>query len=375
MPTEAVDLRGHIIDSLLLPRVLDAILADDAEFEIEEVRIGHRREEPSFARIRIHTEAQPAMDALLADLQAQGADLVNQGNVAVLPAPQEGVFPEGFYSTTNLRTSIRWRGAWLPVDHLEMDCGIRLDPASGSARCLPMHRVRRGDALVVGFEGVRVTPPERPPTGELFEFMGSSVSSEKPKRRLAAEIAQWLVGGLFAGNGLATHDLEAALHGTSLGVPLAGGRPHGSGHQNHLRTINTVRSCGGIRQAVAQGLVTRGIMHACVVTGTPFILAGSIRDDGPLPEVITDAVEAMDAVRALVPQVDTVLVIGSMLHAIAVGNVLPAAVRLVVVDINPAALTKIMDRGSFQTLGIVSDADLFLHQLVGALTLSGAQEG
>jgi lysine-ketoglutarate reductase/saccharopine dehydrogenase-like protein (TIGR00300 family) len=335
---------------------------------------------------------------------------VAQRDVTVAPAPQDGVFPEGFYSTTNLPTSIRWNGAWLHVERLEMDCGITVDAATGRAHCLPMHRVRRGDAFVVGFEGVRVSPADRPPAGELFEFMGSSVSSEKPKRRLVAEIAQWLladraagrpallvagpavvhtggaglvarlireglVGALFAGNGLATHDLEASIHGTSLGVPLAGGRPQGAGHQNHLRTINTIRRCGSIRSAVEQGVVTSGIMHACVTSGTPFILAGSIRDDGPLPEVITDSVAAMDAVRAIVPRVDTVVVVSSMLHAIAVGNVLPASVRLVVVDINPAALTKIMDRGSFQTVGIVSDADLFLHQLVGALAaIPGRQE-
>ncbi|MEK7216751.1 MAG: TIGR00300 family protein, partial [Chloroflexota bacterium] len=393
MPTETVELEGHIIDSLLLPRVLDTILAAGAEFEIEEVRIGHRRGEPSFARIRVQTGDQAVMDALLRELQAQGTSLVHQQDAVVAEAEQDGVFPEGFYCTTNLATSLRWRGVWVPVSHLEMDCGIVVDRETGTGRCLPMHRVRRGDAVVVGFGGIRVAPPERPPAGELFEFMGSSVSSEKPKARLVEEVAQRLTdgraagrpcllvagpavvhtgggpllaelirdgyaGALFAGNGLATHDLETAFYGTSLGIPLAAGHaPVAGGHQNHLRTINTIRRLGSIRAAVEQGLVTGGIMHACVTRGIPYVLAGSIRDDGPLPEVITDVVAAMDTLREIVQRVDTVLVVSSMLHAIAVGNILPASVRLVVVDINPAALTKIMDRGSFQTVGIVSDAD------------------
>lgn len=406
MVSEVIALDGHLIDSLLLPKVLDIIIASGARFEIEEITVGRQRTDVSCARIRIECEDAAAMAALLGQLRSHGARLLHEADARTEPAPADGVFPEGFYVTTNLETSVRWHGRWQTVDRIEMDCGIVLDPLTGRAVCTPMHRVRRGHQVVVGDEGVRVTPLERQGRGALFEFMGSDVSPEKPKWPLVQAVAQELraaraagrpcllvlgpavvhtggaeaaatlvrqgyVGCLFAGNGLATHDMEVSLFGTSLGVPVAGGPALPAGHQNHLRTINRVRAAGSIAAAVQQGLVTSGIMHACVTRGVPFVLAGSIRDDGPLPDVYTDVVQAMDALREHVRSVDLVLVVASMLHAIAVGNILPASARLIVVDINPPALTKLSDRGSFQTVSIVSDAGLFLGQLVQALEREG----
>jgi lysine-ketoglutarate reductase/saccharopine dehydrogenase-like protein (TIGR00300 family) len=284
-----------------------------------------------------------------------------------------------------------------------MDCGILVDPEGGAARCLPMVAVKRGDRIVVGRQGTRVFPPEAEiRKHELFEFMASPVSSERPKAVSVREIAHAMkktrasgekvlavlgpavvhTGGselvakmvregfinvLFAGNALATHDIEQAFYGTSLGVSLDKGLPTDEGHEHHLRTINTIRRFGGIRQAVERGKLSSGIMFECIQRNVPFILAGSIRDDGPLPEVVTDSLVAQDAMRRMIPGVGFCLMVATTLHSVAVGNLLPAWVKVACVDISPATVTKLMDRGSTQTVGIVSDAEPFLRSLVAEL--------
>ncbi|MBI4285199.1 MAG: TIGR00300 family protein [Chloroflexi bacterium] len=402
MVEETIELKGHIIDSLLLPKVLDQVLARGAEFEIEQIDIGVRRSDPSHARIRLRAETKSAMEELLVALKVHGAEPIENEDADLLAADIAGTFPEGFYATTNLRTDVRVRGEWLEVENHEMDRGIVVDIAARRAVCTPMHRIRKGDMVVAGHRGVRVIPLERQQRGQLFEFMSSDISPEKPKLALVQALANELqkcraekkktlfVGGpavihtgaaeyvtylvregyisvLFAGNGLAVHDIENVLYGTSLGVRLKDGTVVQGGHRNHLRAINTIRRAGSIKAAIETGLLTGGIMHACITKGVPFVLAGSIRDDGPLPEVITDAIEATDTMRQYVRGVDLALVVASTLHAVAVGNILPAETRMVVVDISPASLTKLMDRGSFQTIGIVSDSGLFLRQLAGCL--------
>ncbi|MER3452350.1 MAG: TIGR00300 family protein, partial [Acidimicrobiia bacterium] len=311
-----------------------------------------------------------------------------------------GVLPTGFYATTNLPTEVRMRGRWLPVENPEMDCALVVQ--AGRVRTVPMHRVRAGDAVVVGFDGVRVKAPEKPRGASPFEFMTSEVSSEKPKALLVAQVAERIratraTGGrvlavcgpavvhtgaapdlarlvregwidvLFAGNGFAAHDIEAAVMGTSLGISIREGTPTEHGHANHLRVINEVRRHGSIAAAVEAGYVTGGVMYECVRRGVPFVLGGSVRDDGPLPDVITDVVEAADAMRAYIPGVAVALMLASTLHAIATGNLLPAGVETYCIDINPAVVTKLADRGSHQALGLVTDVGLFLRDLVEAL--------
>jgi lysine-ketoglutarate reductase/saccharopine dehydrogenase-like protein (TIGR00300 family) len=283
-----------------------------------------------------------------------------------------------------------------------MDCAVIVD--DHRAACLPINELKAGQSVVVGHHGIRVMPLERSrsplPT---FGFMGSAVSSERPSARAIHEAAVWMyecrklgrknlvvagpavihtgtrdylcrliergyVDYLFAGNALATHDIEYSLFGTSLGVPLDGGKMVETGHEHHLRAINRIRAVGGIREAVEKGILTTGVMYACVVHGVEFVLAGSIRDDGPLPEVITDVIEAQQAMRRVIHSgVDVALMLSTMLHSIAVGNLLPATVHTVCVDINPSTLTKLVDRGSFQTIGIVMDAGGFLRQLLEEL--------
>jgi len=405
--SEVVELHGHIIDSYALPRIMDEVMDRGGEFVIEEIRVGRRKDEPSYARIQISAPSQDLLDLLLDRAERIGALREDIEQVRLLAAPADGVFPEGFYSTTNLETAVRLNNQWVTVDWPEMDCGIAVDPAANRAWTVPLSDVECGEQIVVGHEGVRVTPLERPRAQpQVFAFMGSSVSSEKPKALLIGEIAQRLrdirtrngrvilVGGpvlvhtgtrnnvaslireryvnvVFGGNGLATHDIEMAMFGTSLGVSLSEGIPREGGHEHHLRAINRIRRAGSIRQAVEQGLLTDGIMHACVCAGASYILAGSIRDDGPLPDVVSDTLEAQRLMRAEVRKgADLVLVLSSMLHGIATGNLLSAAVTTVCVDINPAVVTKLADRGSFQAIGLVMDVEGFLRELCADLALT-----
>src|SRR5919199_782450 len=311
--SETVELRGHIIDSYALPRIMDEVMDRGGEFEIQDIRVGRRKNEPSYARIQISAPTRELLELLLDRAQRIGAVPEDVEQVTLEPAPADGVFPEGFYSTTNLDTAVRRGGQWVRVDWPEMDCGIAVDPPRGRAWTVALSDVRQGEHIVIGHEGVRVTPLERPRAQpQVFAFMGSSVSSEKPKALLIHEIAERmreirarqgrviLVSGpvlvhtgtrdnvasliregyvnvLFAGNGLATHDIEMAMFGTSLGVSLAEGVPREGGHEHHLRAINRVRGAGSIARAVAQGLIADGIMHACVKSGASYVLAGSIR--------------------------------------------------------------------------------------------------
>jgi lysine-ketoglutarate reductase/saccharopine dehydrogenase-like protein (TIGR00300 family) len=404
--TETVELHGHIIDSYALPRIMDEIMDRGGEFTIEDIRVGRRKDEPSYARIQISAPERGLLDLLVDRAERIGAVREEIAEASVAAAPADGVFPEGFYSTTNLETAVRLQQHWVQVEWPEMDCGIAVDPSASRAWTVALSDVKRGEQIVIGHAGVRVTPLERPRTQpQVFAFMGSNVSSEKPKALLIGEIAQRLreirgregrvilvsgpvlvhtgtrdlvaalireryVNVLFGGNGLATHDIEMAMFGTSLGVSLSEGMPREGGHEHHLRAINRVRRAGSIKAAVEQGLVTNGIMHACVRADATYILAGSIRDDGPLPDVITDTLEAQRMMRAEVHQgADLVLVLSSMLHGIATGNLLSAAVTTVCVDINPAVVTKLADRGSFQAIGLVMDVEGFLRELCANLGL------
>jgi lysine-ketoglutarate reductase/saccharopine dehydrogenase-like protein (TIGR00300 family) len=329
----------------------------------------------------------------------------SEGDAELAVAAVDGVFPEGFYATTNHATEVRLRGAWVRVEGIEMDVGVRVT-GDGVEAC-PMHRVRKGDIVVVGDSGVRVLRPgsakrESGEEGEAFRFMSSAVSTERPKARLVAQVADAMraarksggkilfVGGpaivhsgsapvlerlvrdgwidvLFAGNALAAHDIEASMFGTSLGVDLARGAGVPHGHQHHLRAINRIRRAGSIAEAVHQGLVTGGVMHACITKPIPFVLAGSIRDDGPLPDVFTDAIQAADAMRELVLGVTVAIIVATTLHGVATGNMLPATVATFCVDSDADTVIKLVDRGTQQAQGIVTDCEYFLSELARVL--------
>ncbi|MGC1273589.1 MAG: TIGR00300 family protein [Planctomycetaceae bacterium] len=403
--SEEVEVAGHIIDSLLLPKILDEIAALNGRFDIREVRVGNRRIDPSYARLLVEADSESQLETILNEIGQHGAVPVRQGDCRLVEADINGAFPEDFYSTTNEDTEIRVDGHWIPLVRQEMDCGIRYVAETRLAECVPMIDVHVGDRIVVGRGGVRVKPigRDREASGA-FGFMNSAVSSEKPKhvtvREIAAEMRRakdgtgkiLVVGGpaivhtgsrdhlsalirngyvnlLFAGNALATHDIEQHFFETSLGISMKHGGSIEEGHEHHLRSINRIRRLGGIRQAVEQGVLTSGIMYECVHRDVPYLLAGSIRDDGPLPDVVTDAIEAQQRMREMIEGVTLALMIATTLHSIAVGNLLPARVKVVCVDINPATVIKLADRGSFQTIGLVTDVEPFLRILTNELGL------
>lgn len=407
MLTELITLDGHIIDSLTLSKVLDILVAAGVDYEMRRFEIGKTHDETSHAEILVRAPDEESLQRVLHEVQQHGA-VISQENAEIQPAPQDGVFPEGFYSTTNLETFVRIEGNWLPVKRIEMDCGIRVSRTEQGwqAECVPLHRVKQGDLFVVGTAGVRVTPAPRRESERVFHFMGSEVSIEKPKTRIVQAVARAIrdtkaqgqkvlfVGGpaivhtgaapfleriiragwidvLFAGNALATHDIEYVLYGTSLGIALDTGTPETHGHEHHLRAINTIRALGGIRQAVEKGVLKRGIMHACVVARVHYVLAGSIRDDGPLPDVITDVMQAQDAMREAIQDVGLALMVATTLHSIATGNLLPASVTTFCVDADADTVIKLTDRGSHQAFGIVTDCAFFLKELAEQLCGEG----
>ena len=395
-PYEDVKVTGHLIDSGIMTRIMDDIVALDGEFETISFEVGRTNEDPSCAVLRIRSTDEAHLDAILGEIGQLGAEPVDGADVRTTPAPDDGVFPTGFYATTNLETAVRIGGRWTSVSDPEMDLAIVID--GDAVHTVAMADVKAGQQIVVGHAGVRVRPLERPRDKQEFEFMNSEVSSEKPKALVIRDVARMLgrvrdrgqkiifvvgpavvhtgaaehlarlvksgyVSVLFGGNAVATHDIESALYGTSLGITMAAGKPAAGGHEHHLRAINTIRGCGSIRDAVDQGVLTTGLMHTLVTTGTPYVLAGSIRDDGPLPDVITDVLEAQQAMRVHCQEAGACIMLSTMLHSIATGNMLPARVTTVCVDINPAVVTKLADRGSFQTIGIVTDVGLFLEML------------
>ena len=398
MIAREVEFEGHLIDSNILPKVLDLILDLEGEFEIIEFRIGKRKEDTSYARMIVFGRDEAHLDKILKELHKLGARIPYVEDVELREAPADRVLPDDFYVTTNNPTFIRLNGEWIEVEDISMDRVIVVDPKERRAFCKFLNEVKKGDLIVVGERGVRVIPPERPRKSTTFEFMGGTVSTERPTENVIEAIAREIVelkkrGGkiavvagpavdhtgardalaglirdgfvdlLLSGNALAVHDIEIALFGTSLGMDIKTGRPVPGGNRHHIHTISKVIAAGGIKKAVESGLVRNGIMFECVRNNVPFILAGSIRDDGPLPEVITDTMEAKREMKKALKGIDMVIMLATMLHSIAVGNLLPSTVKTICVDSNPSVVTKLVDRGSHQAIGIVTDVGLFLPML------------
>jgi lysine-ketoglutarate reductase/saccharopine dehydrogenase-like protein (TIGR00300 family) len=392
-------LEGHIIDSMMLPRLLDLVMDLGGAFDIQELRVGQLKTDASTCRIEVTADDAEALDEIVRHARELGATVASEEPVHTEPVTQRGVYPEGFYSSSNLPTFLLIDGDWVRVEKQEMDCAIAVDRGARRAWCIPFSETAPGLEVVVGHNGVRVVPLERSRQTEIFSFMSSEVSAEKPKKVLIAQIAAEMratrrdggrilvVAGpavvhtgagrslsrlielgfvqvLFAGNALAVHDVEAALFGTALGVNVESGLPIEHGHEHHMRAINRVRAAGSLRAMVASGELPSGVMRSAIQHGLEIVLAGSVRDDGPLPDVITEMGEAQRRMREAIPGVRLALMLSTMLHSIATGNMLPAQVRTVCVDINPAVVTKLADRGSWQSIGLVTNVESFLRELV-----------
>lgn len=389
-----VEVKGHLIDSMILTRIFDVIMDLGGEFEVMQMTVGKKKKEPSYAKLQIQGKTQDHLDKILEQVYREGAMPTVGKNVVLKAAPKDMVMPEDFYSTTNNTTEILLSGKWITVDNMMMDKCIVVKGSKAS--CTPIRDIKKGDLIVIGETGVKITPPERPREGSnVFAFMGSSSSSERPTQHIAKKVAEdifktkksggkiILVGGpaivhtgaadsvaelirsgyldgVLAGNALAVHDIEYATLGTSLGMNVHDGSLAIKGHRNHMDTINAVFRAGSISEMVKKGILKRGIMYECVKKKIPFILAGSIRDDGPLPDVITDTAIAQKEYKKVLQGAKMVIMVSTMLHSIATGNMLPAHVKVIVVDISQPTVTKLMDRGTWQALGIVTDVGAFL---------------
>jgi lysine-ketoglutarate reductase/saccharopine dehydrogenase-like protein (TIGR00300 family) len=404
--SDTIEAQGHLIDSGLLSSIFDKIIEFKGSYEILTFDIGRTNDEPSRIQMRITAADRASLDDLLQQITTFGAHPVRERDVLVRPAEKDRCVPDDFYSTTNHRTHVRLGGKWVEVESQRMDAVIVVNGSAvggPSAACRKLRDVKTGEQVVCGHSGIRVTPEFRERDRLGFAFMSNDVSSERRVEGSVARIAQMMrdvktsggriavvagpvvvhTGGVehfaslirngfvdvvLAGNALAVHDIEFALSGTSLGIDLVAGAPVEQGHRNHMAAINTVNRAGSIRTAVETGVLKSGVMYECVKHGVEFVLAGSIRDDGPLPETVMDLVTAQEQyATALANNVQLVLMLSSMLHSIGVGNMLPSWVRVVCVDINPAVVTKLADRGSQQTVGVVTDVGLFLHRLAEAL--------
>lgn len=406
-PSKEVEVRGHLIDSFILSHIFDKVMDLKGDFEVLEFRIGKLKHEHSYARLVIRADDEVTLKKILQEVYRLGATPVEVASVKLERAPKDDSLPNDFYSTTNHPTYIYVEGRWVRVEDQMMDKAIVYYPETGRAVCKPIREVKKGELIVIGEEGVKVVPPERPRKGVgVFDFMVSKSSSEKPTSSITRQIAvdmyelkgkggkiavvvgpavvhtgaaEYLakiirlgyVDALLAGNALAVHDVEYALYGTSLGMNIENGTLAYRGHRNHMAAVNEVFKHGGLREMVKSGRLTKGIMYECIVNEVPYALAGSIRDDGPLPDVITDVVEAQREYKRLLKKVDMVLMLATTLHSIAVGNMLPSYVKTVAVDINPAVITKLMDRGTAQAAGVVSDVGAFIPLLANELERLG----
>ena len=405
--SRVVELEGHIIDSGMMQSAFGIVMDHGGSFDVEEFDIGRRKDQESYARLLVTADSEDELQRIVHDLHQQGANPADPSDATLEPAPADQVVPHGFYSTTNHPTQIRIDGEWVEVEDVEMDCAVVVEAASPDgddpraadevrAYTETLNAIDEGDTVVTGDAGIRVQPPERPREKEgAFGFMQGGVSAERPsestiegiagaieetKREngnvlvvagpavihsgargdLARLVEAGYVDGLSVGNGFAVHDVERDLYGTSLGVDTETLDHARHGHKHHIYAISEIIRAGGIEAAVEAGKLDSGVMYQCVDNDVPYVIAGSIRDDGPLPDTITDAVEAQNAIRAQAHDADMVLMLSTLLHSVAVGNCLPSTTRVVCVDINPATVTQLLDRGSAQAVGMVTDIGTFV---------------
>ena len=396
--SQEIEVSGHLIDSSILTKIFDKIMDLQGEFNVQEIKIGKKKKDQSYVRLLVKGKNQEHLNKILKTIYREGATSKIQKEITLEGSPKNNVMPDEFYSTTNNHTQVFHKGEWIQVENMMMDKCIVVK--NGRAFCVPIRDVKKGDPIIVGDEGIKITPPERPREGvNVFEFMGSTSSSERPTQHIAKKVAEDIfntkkkggkiiivggpaivhtgaddavselirlgyIDGVLAGNALAVHDIEYATLGTSLGMNVHDATLAYHGHRNHMDTINAVFKAGSIANMVKIKKLTKGIMYECVKNKVPFVLAGSIRDDGPLPDVITDVAQAQREYKKILKDANMVIMISTMLHSIATGNMLPAHVKVIVVDINQPTVTKLMDRGTWQALGIVSDVGAFLPMVV-----------
>ena len=407
---QEIEVKGHLVDSSILTRIFDNIMDLKGDFTVLEFTIGKRKKDHSYARLLVRGNSKEHLVNILEFLFRAGATSISLGEVRCTSSPKDMVLPDDFYSTTNNPTQIYFRGQWLDVQNMMMDKCIVIDPNNNIAQCKINRDVKKGELVIVGEEGIRITPQERPRDGvDMFQFMSSTSSSERPSQQIAKKVAEDIfktkkdggkiivvsgpvivhsgssdilaklieygyVDGILAGNALAVHDIENAMLGTSLGMHVDDGTLAIRGHRNHMIIVNEVFKSGSIKSMVENKVLNKGIMYECIRHDVPFALCASIRDDGPIPDVITDMVDAQKRYKEILKDAKLVLMFSSMLHSIAVGNMIPSHVKVIAIDINQSVVTKLLDRGTTQAIGIVTDIGSFLPLIMKHLeTLINSQ--
>ncbi|EAZ88818.1 bifunctional arginine dihydrolase/ornithine cyclodeaminase [Crocosphaera chwakensis] len=406
--SRTVQLTGHLLDAGIMNKALDMVVENGGSFKVLNFELGLERQSTSAAQVRVSAPDHNVMEEIMTQLIDLGAVALPQEvcDINTETVAKAGVAPDDFYVSTIYPTEVRVNCEWVKVQNQRMDAAIVVDPQNMTAECRLLRDLQKGDHVMVGVDGIRTVRQaedrDQRNGKKEFTFMGSGVSSERRVELLVEQIAwemrqvrdqggkvvvtagpvvihtggaqhlaklirEGYVHALLGGNAIAVHDIEQAMMGTSLGVDMQRGIPVSGGHRHHLKVINAVRGCGNIAQAVEQGLITKGVMYECVKNNVPFALAGSIRDDGPLPDTEMDLIKAQSRYAELIQGTDMILMLSTMLHSIGVGNMTPAGVKMVCVDINPAVVTKLSDRGSVESVGIVTDVGLFLSLLVQQL--------
>ncbi|MBD2132742.1 TIGR00300 family protein [Sphaerospermopsis sp. FACHB-1094] len=404
-----ISLEGHLLDAGLINRALDLIVDMGGSFQVLKFNLGEQRQSTSAAEVRVSAPSHEVMEEIISQLIDLGAvDLPQDERDAKLePVLQAGVAPDDFYVSTIYPTEVRVNGKWLKVENQRMDGAIAISSTANGlvARCKILRDLEIGEQVVVDVQGIRTirkTESREQRNAQEFSFMSSGVSSERRVELVVEQVAWELrkirdaggkvvvtagpvvihtgggehlsrliregyVQGLLGGNAIAVHDIEQNMMGTSLGVDMKRGVAVRGGHRHHLKVINAIRRFGSITKAVDAGVITSGVMYECVKNDVPFVLAGSIRDDGPLPDTQMNLILAQQEYAQIIQGAEMILMLSSMLHSIGVGNMTPAGVKMVCVDINPAVVTKLSDRGSIESVGVVTDVGLFLSLLIQQL--------
>ena len=409
MFSETIELRGHIIDSLILPKVLDQILTHGANFNIRDIKIGQKRADQSFARIEVSAQTSEALDELILRLRQHGAEVAERTDAQFAPAPADGVFPREFYVMTNQQTFVRCDGKEIEVRPAMMDSAIAVDRKRRVARAVKFFDVRKGNEIVVGHHGIRVVPVQRATSRkDVFQFINTIIDADEPKAAIIRELGEELrrarktkakiavvagpaivrtgagqhlvrlieagyVHRLIAGNPFAGYDVERALFGTSLGISLDLVFARG-GRENLMRAVNAIREAGGVVPAIEKNVLTSGIMHACVRNKIDIILTGSIRDEGLMPGATTDAIEGQKLMREKLADVTHALLLATIRHSLAVASMLAPTVKTVCVDIDASAVERVVEQQPLQSLGLVTDVEPFLRELADCLTKSRPRE-
>ena len=394
--------KGHLIDSGIMSKILNLIIDEKADYKIINFQIGKKQDEISNLEIQLICDSEEKLNLVTEKLVIIGAWEKGATESVFKETEKDGCVPSDFYSTSNHRTEIFTGGKWQKVARQRMDAMILMKP--DGPQCIKLRDVKKGDLILCGSESVRVFPPDAERQSEGFGFMTNDVSSERSDNiavhkvadslkemksegkkavvvagpvvvhtggagALAALIREGYIHGLLGGNAIAVHDLESCFYGTSLGVDMKTGKPTNGGHYHHMRAINKINSSGSIKEAIDRGELNKGLMDEVIKSEIPYCLAGSIRDDGPLPETVMDMIEAQKQYGDIIKGTDMLIMLSTMLHSIGAGNMTPSWVRTICVDINPAVVTKLSDRGTGQAVGIVSDVGLFLRAVADVLEL------